>query len=90
VQKPSLARFVLVPTDCLLGQVQTNGADVAPAVITRVWSDTMVNVQIFLDAGPVVARTSVHLYDTAEDAAAGAPSAERAFAELRCYWPPRV
>jgi hypothetical protein len=88
MQKPSVGRIVLVPMDAI--NLPGNGADVAPAVITRVWSDTMVNLQVFLDAGAVVAKTSAHLYDTAEDATAGAPSAERAYAQLRCYWPPRV
>lgn len=88
MQKPSVGRIVLVPADAL--GVPANGADAVPAIITRVWSDTMVNLQVFVDAGAVIAKTSARLYDTAEDAAAGAPSAEQAFAQLRCYWPPRV
>lgn len=88
MQKPSPGRIVLVPVDAL--GVPSNGAEVVPGIITRVWSDTMVNLQVFTDAGAVVAKTSAKLYDTAEDAAAGEPSAERAYAELRCYWPPRV
>jgi len=88
VQKPSVGRIVLMPVDAI--NLPSNGAEVVPAIITRVWSDSLVNVQAFLDSGPVVAKTSVKLYDTAEDAAAGAPSAQRAYAELRCYWPPRV
>lgn len=86
--KPSVGRIVLVPVDAL--GVPANGADEVPAIITRVWSDTMVNLQVFIDAGTVIAKTSARLYGTAEDAAAGAPSAEHAFAQLRCYWPPRV
>ncbi len=35
VQKPSLARMVLV----VGGPANSNGADVAPAVVTRVWSE---------------------------------------------------
>lgn len=88
MQKPSIGRIVLMPVDAL--GVSANGADVLPAIITRVWSDTMVNVQVFLDSGPVVAKTSARLYDTANEAAAGARSDERPYAELRCYWPPRV
>lgn len=87
-QKPSVGRIVIVPVDAI--NLPSNGSDVAPAIITRVWSDTMVNLQVFLDAGSVVAKTSARLYDDAEAAAAGAPSAERPYAELRCYWPPRV
>lgn len=88
MQKPSVGRIVLVPADAI--GVPANGASEVPAIITRVWSDTMVNLQVFVDTGAVVAKTSAKLYDTAEDAAAGASSAERAYAELRCYWPPRV
>jgi hypothetical protein len=80
--------MVLVPMDAL--GLPTNGAEVVPAIITRVWSDTMVNLQVFTDSGPVVAKTSVRLYDTPEDARAGAPNAEGVYAELRCYWPPKV
>lgn len=77
-----------MPVDAI--NLPSNGAEVVPAIITRVWSDTLVNVQAFLDSGPVVAKTSVKLYDTPEAAEAGAPSGSRAYAELRCYWPPRV
>lgn len=87
-QKPSVGRIVLVPVDAI--NLPSNGAEVVPGIITRVWSDTMVNLQVFLDSGAVVAKTSARLYDDAAAAAAGAPSAERAYAELRCYWPPRV
>jgi hypothetical protein len=88
MQKPSPGQIVLVPVDAL--GVPSNGADVVPGIITRVWSDAMVNLQVFIDADAVVAKTSAKLYDSAEAAATGAPSDQRAYAELCCYWPPRV
>ena len=88
MQKPSIGRIVLMPVDAI--NLPSNGADVVPAIITRVWNDGLVNVQAFLDGGLGVAKTSVHLYEDEAAAEAGAPSATRAFAELRCYWPPRV
>lgn len=88
MQTPSVGRIVLVPVDAL--HLQANGAEVLPAIITRVWSDSVVNLQVFVDAGAVVSKTSAKLYDTPEAAEAGASSAERAYAELRCFWPPRV
>ncbi len=87
-QKPSVGRIVLVPMDAV--NLPSNGATVVPGMITRVFSDTVVNLQVFLDSGPVVAKTSAHLYDDEEAAEAGAPGVQRAYAELRCYWPPRV
>jgi len=74
--KPSIGRIVLVPVDAVIN----NGADVAPAIITRVWSDTCVNVHVLLDGRNTEWKTSVHLFDTAEEAAVG----------HSCYWPPRV
>lgn len=74
--KPSVGRIVLVP----VAPVMNNGADVAPGVITRVWSDTCVNVHVLLDGRNTEWKTSVALFDTAEEAAVG----------HSCYWPPRV
>lgn len=88
MQKPSPGRIVLVPVDAI--NLPSNGAEVVPGIITRVWSDTMVNLQVFLDAGLVVSRTSARLYEDAEQAKDGAPNDERPYAQLRCYWPPRV
>lgn len=88
MQKPSVGRIVLMPADCV--NMPVNGAEVLPAIITRVWSDEMINVQVFIDSGPTVAKTSVKLYDTAEAAEAGQANVDRAYAQLRCYWPPRV
>jgi len=65
--KPSIGRIVLVPVDAVIN----NGADVAPAIITRVWSGYVVNVHVLLDGANTGGKTSVHLFDTAEEAAVG-------------------
>ncbi len=36
-----------------------NGTKVAPAIITRVWDEDLLNLYIFKDAGKAEARTSV-------------------------------
>jgi hypothetical protein len=53
--KPSVGRIVLVPAD----PAKNNGANVAPAIITRVWSDTCVNLRVLLDSDETTWRTSV-------------------------------
>jgi hypothetical protein len=72
MMKPNIGRIVLVPFN--------NGADVAPGIITRVWSDTCVNVRVLCDSENLMWKTSVALFNTAEEAAVG----------HSCYWPPRV
>lgn len=85
VQKPSLGRIVLVPA---LG-IANNGAEQAPAVITRVWSQTAdgawtVNLRVLADSAEVPQwRTSVLLYDTQE-------LADAASSTFVAWWPPRV
>lgn len=79
----SLCRFVLV-----LGPVAChNGADVAPAVITRVWSAELVNVTVLPDGYQPRHATSVRLFadeQAARDAIAGNEHG------VAAYWPPRV
>lgn len=42
----------------------TNGSRLHPAIITRVWSDTCVNLQVFFDAtGPLVKTSMTMLPD---------------------------
>lgn len=53
--KPSLGRIVL------FGNELSNGALEHPAIITRVWSDACVNLLVFPDCAPPVAKTSVPL-----------------------------
>ncbi|MEU4165597.1 hypothetical protein AB0F46_01765 [Streptomyces sp. NPDC026665] len=73
---PSLGQIVLVPADPAVN----NGGDVAPAIITRVWNDEVVNVRVLLDSDAVQWRTSVKLVDTLEGVE-----------HKHCWtWPPRV
>ena len=75
--KPSVGRIVHVP----MNPNKNNGADVAPAVITRVWSDECVNVHVLADGPDTEWRTSVtHVEDLAE-------RGERSHV---WSWPPRV
>ncbi|MFF0140471.1 hypothetical protein ACFYRN_28905 [Streptomyces sp. NPDC005227] len=74
--KPSVGRVVHVPTD----PAKNNGADIAPAVITRVWNDDCVNVRVLLDSDAVEWRTSVTYADAFDD------DTNR----HRWTWPPRV
>lgn len=67
-----------------------NGSDVCPAIITRVWTDEMVNLRLIPDSSaPLASRTSVKLCGD-EDAAkayianVGHPSG---LAPNVAYWP---
>lgn len=76
--KPSLGRIVIVP----MNPATNNGADEAPAIITRVWSDTMINVRVFSDTGTgdsVMSKTSLNLHDEKPE-----------FPGHDAWWPPRV
>ena len=83
--RPSIGRFVHV----IGPDAESNGAKVAPAVITRVWSEDMVNVTIFPDGAAPVPRTSVKLYAD-ENAARGITLADYRFPPNPAFWPPRV
>jgi len=80
MQKPSLGRIVLA----VCPQAKSNGAYGAPAIITRVWSDELVNVTVFPDAGPPVAATSIRLVEDEEAAQATGPT------PYAVFFPPRV
>ena len=49
-QKPTIGRIVLFRNPGL--RIQANGADEVPAIITRVWSNGLVNLTAFLDNAP--------------------------------------
>lgn len=53
-QEPTVGRIVHVAMD----PKRNNGSDFAPAIITRVWSRTCVNVTIFPDAADPFMKTS--------------------------------
>lgn len=65
---PSVGDIVLVP----MSPADNNGATEAPAVITRVWSKTTVNVRVLADSDAVIWRTSLVYADSIADANGGA------------------
>lgn len=89
--KPSIGRIVIVVSS----QCANNGADRAPAIITRVWGNVhedtcngsmLVNVTALPDCGTHIQTIgSVPLFDTEADAKEhGQPGVPYA------YWPERV
>lgn len=81
MHQPSLGRIVLVPMD----PVENNGAHVAPAVITRVWSDNSVNLRVLADSYAIEWRTSVTYAPDLDAIPADDPTRLN-----RWTWPPRV
>lgn len=80
---PSIGRIVIVPVQPELN----NGADRAPAVITRVWNEQpdgswVINARVLCDSENTLWVTSVKLFDTEEQALAVGTHV--------AYWPPRV
>jgi hypothetical protein len=80
-QTPSLGRIVHVPMD----PTMNNGADVAAAVITRVWSPTTVNLRVLADGESLLWRTSSTYADDLDAIDADDPTRLN-----RWTWPPRV
>ncbi len=70
--KPSLGRIVLYHG------IESNGVLEHPAIITRVWSDTCVNLTVFCDYSSVVTIKSSVVQD------------EDMKQESGWRWPPRV
>ena len=77
--KPSIGRVVVVPMD----PMTNNGSDRAPALITRVFSDTLVNVRVLGDSEAIGWRTSLQLVE--ED-----PGPDVKRDACLWWWPPRV
>ena len=92
--KPSLGRIVIFHGSTLEftegtetqehGRTLCNGANEAPAIITRVWSDTYVNVRVVLDGNDTLWKTSVDLLPEGEE-----PSLNNLLNGY-CTWPERV
>ncbi len=87
--KPSVGRIVLVTG----GPAKSNGTDVAPGLVTRVWQDGVeghhdgvIDVTVFPDAGTPVAATSVYLYEIEDTARAMVEKG----ASVAAFWPARV
>jgi len=81
---PSIGRIVHVVGN----QASSNGADVAPAIITRVLDDGLLNLTVFPDYGAPVPATSVKLVE--DEAAARALSEGKGYTITAAFWPPRV
>jgi len=81
---PTIGRIVTV----LGGTARVNGTDSAPAVITRVWSDELVNVTVLCDAPTTGRHTSITLCPDEESARAKPEGQPEAYAVA--YWPVRV
>lgn len=85
MQKPSIARIVLAAR---VEPTMNNGADTAPAIITRVWGEHpdggwTVNVRVILDQfSQPLWWTSARLFDTEDEA--------QAYQGQALFWPPRV
>jgi hypothetical protein len=76
--KPSLGRIVLYSVD----PARNASLPVAPAMITRVWSDDEVDLMIFPVTGQPYAATSIKLH---------AREPEPAKLTIhQAWWPPRV
>lgn len=67
---PSIGRIVQVPMD----PAENNGSTIAAAVITRVWTDTMINVRILADSQETPWRTSVSYVDELPEPTEGTPA----------------
>lgn len=85
MQKPSPARMVLIKG---IDKTMNNGSDTAPAIVTRAYSDTLINVRVLVD-GPSAPLwlTSVTLVD---DQAAAEAKLATGLCTTVAYWPPRI
>lgn len=83
--KPSVGRIVLATVHSNLN----NGAEVAPAIITRVWGEHpdggwTVNLRVLCDSENTLWQTSVRLVESESDIPSGS------WVGAWAYWPPRV
>lgn len=91
---PSIGRIVHAVVD----PAENNGADIAPAVIVRVWPSPdpdaapnagYVNARVLLDGHDTPWITSVHLYES-EETARAAVAEHPQLAGRVLFWPPRT
>jgi hypothetical protein len=78
---PSVGRVVHV----LMDPKANNGADIAPAIITRVWSDSTINCRVLADGESMLWRTSSTYAPDLDAIPADDPTRLN-----RWTWPPRV
>ena len=95
-QKPSVGRIVIYRQGDFEGAVHglhhptsdahpgTNGTRNHPAIITRVWTDTCVNLHVFFDAYPSETRCSVTMLPEMPE------GVENVSGNAGWFWPPRV
>lgn len=86
---PALGRIVHVFVD----PARNNGAEVAPAVITRVWKEHGVNIRVLLDGPDTPWLTSVTLCedrDSAEKVTNYRVANNGDRYPAAAFWPPRV
>lgn len=85
MNKPSVGRIVHVVVD----PRQNNGSDVAPAIVTRVWNDEMVNVRVLLDGPDVLWQTSIKLVDERPEDDDESVGRDTNGVQRVAFWPPR-
>ncbi len=86
-QTPSIGRIVVVP----VAPSMNNGADRAPAIITRVWDvrpdgSWLINVRVLCDSENTPWMTSLRLFSSESEALDAMTPDATHFA----YWPSRV
>lgn len=88
--KPTIGRTILVKG------IASNGSNIHPAIVTRVWSDAdprdlsqtvLVNATVFPDSAPPVSRGSIRMLET--EAEAEAVTAGASSGQIVAFWPPR-
>lgn len=81
--KPSIGRIVIVRNHFC-------GSGDAPAIVTRVWHEASINVQVLPDCGPPTCKTSVPLYGSRDEAEAYLASMQPGHNPIVAFWPDRV
>jgi hypothetical protein len=89
--KAAVGRIVHV----LVNPAHNNGSDVAPAIITRAWSDNCVNVRVLYDGPPVLEGrqdwlTSVTLHESREALETFLGERYGDYLPLGAFWAPRL